>query len=272
MDCTILVALRTALFACLTRAAAALFDLADALLTDLSARSVVELSQSPAFRRQWPSVYAALQHGRVERVALPQAFVAHMPGIPPGQRLLLGLDTSPIRRPDAHTSADRSLVYWPNLPHDATPVVAGWSFSALVVLPQPVSSWTYMRDHQRVATTETAVTVGASRLRAVLPLLPQRPLVLLDRHYRRAPWVLATADLAVDQLSRARRDQVLYRPPPPRTGQRGRLTLDVRPCIAHFHPTQDTACAVSARHPQRTCERTAPTPPAHLPSRHLRVG
>ena len=226
MDCTILVAFRAALFACLTRAAAALFDLADALLTDLSARSVVELSQSPAFRRQWPSVYAALSDGRVDRAALQLAFVAHMPPVPPGQRLMLGLDTSPIRRPDAHTSADRSMVYWPNLPHDATPVVAGWSFSALVVLPQPVSSWTYMLDHQRVATTETAVSVGAAQLGAVLPLLPQRPLLLLDRHYSRAPWVLATADLAMDQLIRARRDQVLYRPPPARTGQRGRPALD----------------------------------------------
>jgi len=140
MDCTILVALRTALFACLTRAAAALFDLADALLTDLTAHSFVELSQSPAFRRQWPSIYAALHDGPVERAGLPHAFVTHMPGVPPGQRLLLGLDTSPIRRLDAHTSVDRSMVYWPNLPHDATPVVAGWSFSALVVLPQPVSS------------------------------------------------------------------------------------------------------------------------------------
>jgi len=192
MDCSTLVAFRTALFACLTRAAAALFDLADALLTDLSAQRFVELSQSPAFRRQWPSVYAALHDGQMDRVALQQAFVAHMPGIPLDQRLMLGLDTSPIRRPDAHTSADRSMVYWPNLPHDATPVVAGWSFSALVVLPQPVSSWTYMLDHQRVATTENAVTVGAAQLRAVLPFLPQRPLLLLDRHYSRAPWILAT--------------------------------------------------------------------------------
>ena len=83
MDCTILVAVRAALFVCLTRAAAALFDLADALLTDLSAQSFVELSQSPAFRRQWPSVYAALQDGRVDRAALLHAFVAHMPPVPP---------------------------------------------------------------------------------------------------------------------------------------------------------------------------------------------
>jgi len=51
-------------------------------------------------------------------------------------------------------------------------------------------------------------------------------LLLLDRHYRCARWVLATADLAVDQLSRARRDHVLYRPAPPRTGQRGRPVRD----------------------------------------------
>ena len=226
MDCSTLVAFRAALFACLTRAAAALFDLADALLTDVTARSFVELSQSLAFRRQWPSVYAALKDGVMDRAALQQAFVAHMPPVPAGQRLMLGLDTSPIRRPDAHTSADRSMVYWPNLPHDATPVVAGWSFSALVVLPQPVSSWTYMLDHQRVATTASAVSVGAAQLRAVLPLLPQRPLGLRDRHYSRAPWLVATADLALDQFIRARRDQVLYRPPPPRTGQRGRPALD----------------------------------------------
>lgn len=54
--------------------------------------------------------------------------------------------TPPIRRPNALTSPDRTLVYWPNLPHDATPVVLGWSFLALVVLPAPVSRWIYIVD------------------------------------------------------------------------------------------------------------------------------
>jgi hypothetical protein len=40
------------------------------------------------------------------------------------------------------------LVYRSNLPSDATPVGPGWSFSALVVLPDPVSSWTYILDHR----------------------------------------------------------------------------------------------------------------------------
>jgi hypothetical protein len=131
------------------------------------------------------------------------------------------LDTSPIRRPDARTSPDRTLVYWPNLPKDATPVVPGWSFCALVALPQPVSSWTYVLTHQRVASDETPVSVGMQQLQTVLPLLPARPLLLLDRYYSRAPWLHATHDLPVDQLIRARADQVLYRPAPPPTGKVG---------------------------------------------------
>jgi hypothetical protein len=62
------------------------------------------------------------------------------------------------------------------------------------------------------------------QLQAVLPRLPAvcgRPVVLLDRRYSNGPWVQASADLPTDQLIRARRDQVLYRPPPPRSGKPG---------------------------------------------------
>ncbi len=221
MDCTTLSDFRRAIYACFTRAGAALFDLSDALLTEHTAHRFVELSQAPPFQRRWPSLYAALRDGQIDHAALRRAFVAALPTPPPAQRLLLGLDTSPIRRPDAVTSPDRTLVYWSNLPRDATPVVPGWSFSALVALPQPVSSWTYVLDHQRVSSTETAVSVGQRQLQSVLPLLPRRPLLLLDRHYSQTPWLLATHDLPTDQLIRARVDQVLYRPPPPRTGKVG---------------------------------------------------
>jgi hypothetical protein len=221
MDCTKFTHFRRDIYACFTRAAAALFDLSDALLTDHTATSFIALSQAPCFQRRWPSLYAALRDGQIDHAALTRTFVAALPCPPVGQRLLLGLDTSPIRRPDAVTARDRTLVYWPNLPRDATPVVPGWSFSAVVVLPQPVSSWTYILDHRRVSSTETAVSVGAEQLQTVLPLLPSRALLLLDRHYSQAPWLLATHSLPVDQLIRARSDQVLYRPPPPRSGKPG---------------------------------------------------
>ena len=209
---------------CFTRAADALFDLADALLTDAGARSLIELSQAASFRRGWPSLYAALEDGQIDRAALIRVFTELVPQRMVGTRLVLGLDTSSILRPDAHTSADRTLVYRSNLPKDATPVGPGWSFSALVVLPDPVSSWTYILDHRRVPSSETATTIGVAQLQAVLPKVRTgegRPLVLLDRRYSNAPWVTASADLPTDQLIRARADQVLYRAAPVPTGKRG---------------------------------------------------
>ena len=141
MDYTKLEVYRHNLYhSCFTRAADALFDLCDALLTDGSARSFVELSQAASFQRAWPSLYQALQDGRIDRPALIRLFVDLLPQRMVGTRLVLGLDTSSILRPTAHTAPDRTLVYRANLPSDATPVGPGWSFSTLVVLPEPVSS------------------------------------------------------------------------------------------------------------------------------------
>ena len=225
MQYTILEVYRHNLYhACFTRAADALFDLADALLTDGAARSLIELSEAACFRRGWPSVYAALQDGRIDRMAVIRVFTEMLPQRMVGTRLVLGLDTSSILRPEAHTAKDRTLVYRSNLPAAATPVGPGWSFSALVVVPNPVSSWTYILDHRRVPRTETATTIGVAQLQAVLPKLPaggQRPVLLLDRRYSNAPWVMASATLPTDQLIRARADQVLYRPAPAPTGTRG---------------------------------------------------
>lgn len=131
---------------CFTRAADALFDLADALATDTTARSFVELSEAACFQRQWSSLYAALADGRIDRPSLQWLFASMLPQRLVGQRLVLGLDTSALARPDAQTSPDRTLVYQANLPTGAAPVVPGWLFSTLVVLPDPSlrgrMSWT----------------------------------------------------------------------------------------------------------------------------------
>ena len=127
MDYTILEIYRHNLYhSCFTRAADALFDLADALLTDVSARSFIELSQAASFRRGWPCLYEALEDGRIDRPALIHLFIDLLPQRLVGTRLVLGLDTSSILRPEADTSKDRTLVYRSNLPSDATPVGPGW--------------------------------------------------------------------------------------------------------------------------------------------------
>jgi hypothetical protein len=246
MDCTILEVFRHNLYhGCFSRAADALFDLADALLTDSQAGSLVELSQAASFQRAWPSLYEALEDGRIERAALLRLFAEHLPAAMVGERLVLGLDVSSILRPDAHTSAERTLVHRSNLPKGATPVGPGWQFSTLVVLPNPVSSWTYILDNRRVPSTGTATTTGVAQLSEVLPLLRRwgvRVLLVLDRGYSHAPWVCSSHDLASDQLIRARKDQVLYRPAPPRTKRPGQPRKDgprFKGSAAETHGTPD---------------------------------
>lgn len=221
MDTTTLAAFRRDVYHCFTRASDALFEVADALLTAPQPRAVIELSQAPGFRRGWPSLYAAFRDGQIDRAALRRLFARHAPAPAPGERLVLGLDTSPIHRPEAATSADRTLVYAPNLPAGVAPTRPGWAFSTLAVLPEPVSSWTYTLDNQRVPSAATATAIGAAQVAAALPLLPARPVLVADGHYGTAKWVVATAALPCDQLLRAKRTAVLYRPAPPPTGKPG---------------------------------------------------
>ncbi|MCX6378823.1 MAG: transposase [Armatimonadetes bacterium] len=52
-------------------------------------------------------------------------------------------------------------------------MVAGWQFSALVVLPKVPSSWTYTLDNQRIESEKTQSEVATRQLEAVVPLLPE---------------------------------------------------------------------------------------------------
>jgi len=219
-------AFRAGLYGCMTRARDALFELGDALASYPTARSFVALSQAPCCQRRWPSCYEALEDGRIDRVALRQLFVAHLPQPSAGERLVLGVDVSPIPRPTARTAADRTLVHVTDLPTDAAPVRAGWCFSSVVVLPVHPSSWSYYLDSQRVGSTQSALSVAVAQLGALLPLLPERPVVLLDCGYGTRSWLLASTELACDQLVRISPRRVFYRPAPPPTGKRGRPKLD----------------------------------------------
>ena len=57
--------IRQQVYASFEQGADALFNLADALLSESQAQSLPELSLSPFFERQWPSVYEALEDGRI---------------------------------------------------------------------------------------------------------------------------------------------------------------------------------------------------------------
>ncbi len=221
MNLNILQAFRHEIYACLTRSADSLFNTADALLSESQARSFAELSLSPFFERRWPSLYEAFEDGIIEQEALRRVFAAHAPIATEGERLLLGIDASRIERPEASTSADRTVVHKPNLPENRTPITYGWQFSTLVVLPQQPSSWTYLLDQQRISSTQTAVQVAIAQIVAVVPQLAARPVIVSDRWYSCAPFLLGTRDVKADKLLRVKCNRVFYRPAPPPTGKRG---------------------------------------------------
>ena len=78
-----------------------------------------------------------------------------------------------------------------------------------------------MLDQQRICSDQTSVEVAATQLRQLAPLLRCRPIVVSDRWYSCAPFLLATDGLPFDKLLRLKRKRVLYRPAPTPTGKRG---------------------------------------------------
>lgn len=203
------------------RSAGALFNLCDALLSESQARSLAELSLSPYFARKWPSVYEALQDGRINEEGLRSVWASAL--LEPGAGVIwLGLDSSSIGRPEAECSADRGMIYVPNLPHATKPVSVGWSYSTLMLLPEQPGNGVGILDQRRIPTASTAIAVGIAQVQALAPRLPRRAILLADRWYAIAVFARACREAGVSGLMRLKRNRKLYRRPPLRqAGQRG---------------------------------------------------
>jgi hypothetical protein len=101
-----------------------------------------------------------------------------------GRRVWLGVDASSIPRTLTDTSPDRSVVYVPNRAGSSRPISSGWQFSTVVLLPEQPSSWTYVLDQQRIASSQKSTQVAAQQLHQLVPLLNQqgiRPIITSDR-------------------------------------------------------------------------------------------
>ena len=221
MDFTQLQAFRAALYLTFRRRATVLMDIIDALLTSAQARRAIEITLAPAFQQRWPSFYQGLQEGHIYRAGLRRVYCQFIPHTP-GHRLVLALDTVSVLRLLSPTARDRMAVHAANLPDTAPPVGLGWQFSAVVVVPEVPSSWTYYLECTRISSGTTPARLGTAQLASLLPLLPARPVVLGDRYYGSAAFVLGTKDLKCDKLLRIQTHRVFYRqPPPPDPHQRG---------------------------------------------------
>ncbi len=210
---------RQRMYECFEGSRDALFNVCDALVSEPQARSLPELSLSPFFQRRWPSVYEALQDGRINTERLRQVFVHALIESRPAAEdspVWLGLDSSSMERLEADSHRDRGTIYVPNMPHATTPLSVGWQFSTLMLLPDQPSSWVGVLEQRRISTEQTAIGVGIEQLRAVLPLITRPVIVLADRWYAVGRFVSACHELGCNALIRLKRNRKLYRAAPPR--------------------------------------------------------
>ncbi|MFQ5814841.1 MAG: transposase, partial [Anaerolineae bacterium] len=224
----------------------ALMELIDALSSTPNARSVVELSLSPFFRREYSSVHDAIAHlfrptepekTEEERRAFEQKWVRMIaPYLPePQQRKfwLFGTDVVPIPRPFARTLADRTFVHQPNTLRGNKPVTIGHDYSHLVFFPEKTKAgdppWAVPMIVRRVRSDEKATGVGAEQIGTLmkdetLPFHDGLCVHVADSVYSAVTYL---GPVAVEEhenlvnVVRSRSNRVFYRQAPPVVGKRG---------------------------------------------------
>jgi hypothetical protein len=223
-------AFRHGVYGSFGKAKDALFNLVDALSSEVGARSFPELSLSPFFERTWASLYEALEDGQIDAERLRAVFLDCAPLPEAGQFVFVGVDTSNLYRAEAETAADRTLVPIANLPTNTHVACPGWVISSVMLLPQQAGQGTFVLDTVRVRSTELATEVAARQLRAVVALLVARglrPIIVGDRWYACAPFLSRMNDVEACCLLRVKSNRVFYRPAPQRLpGQLGASRKD----------------------------------------------
>jgi len=153
-------------------------ELLDALCSTPNARSVVELSLSPHFKRQHPSIYTAIGAVGWKDIDLPTLAGPYLTAPKERNYWLFGVDGTPEKRQFAYTLSDRGYVYYPNPVGSNKPITIGHEYSTVALLPElgskMANSWVVPLSTRRVSTDEDKELVGAEQINALLddPKLP----------------------------------------------------------------------------------------------------
>jgi len=149
-----------------------LMELIDAICSNPYARSVVEYSLTPCFRRSYSTIFKAINEMELDDLATVRLLAPYLPR--PKQRSfwLLATDVTPQPRQFAHTLADRGMVYQPNTIKGNIPVTIGHQYSTTVLLPEAEAgmspSWVIPLMTCRVSTDEDKELVGSEQIDALL--------------------------------------------------------------------------------------------------------
>jgi len=213
-------------------------DLVDALSSNTRAKSVVELSLEPCFRRDHTSLFKAIAAYQSEQASKSLAQLA-APDLPsPRQRpfWLFGVDTTPQSRLYAQTLKDRSYVYQPAPVKSNKPITIGHQYSEVVLLPerevQRGSPWVVPLSTQRVSSADDKELVGALQVGILLddeelPFHDQLCVEVGDSSYCKPVYLFANRPKAnLVTIARVRSNRTFYRQAPlsDQTGSSGHPT------------------------------------------------
>jgi len=159
-------------------------ELLDALSSNQSARSVVELSLNPWFRREYSALYKAIEEcfspvssavtdklSEEDKTGLLSVIAQAVPAPEQQPCYLFGLDATPQPRPFAPTLAERGMVYQPTPVSSNKPITIGHSYAMLAALPEREhedAPWTIPLSMERVGSEQTSIEVGHGQLSQLL--------------------------------------------------------------------------------------------------------
>jgi hypothetical protein len=149
-----------------------LMDLVDALSSNTTAKTAVELTLNPHFRRHYSALNKAVAVSSLTNQQLACLASQRIDGPNKRRFHVLGTDVTSNPRPFAQTLRDRGFVYQPNTIKGNKPIAIGHQYSFWAWMPeceQPQSgNWVVPLSMQRVSSQENKEMVGARQLDEML--------------------------------------------------------------------------------------------------------
>lgn len=208
-----------------------LMDLLDAISSNTSAQTVVELSLNAAFRREYSALFTALDEWEPDKAAKSLAQLAG-PYLPLPARLpfwLIGIDVTPQPRIHAQTLEDRSYVHQPNTIKSNKPITIGHAYSSVVLFPEEESEhgpvWVVPLDVQRAKSSEDKEMVGALQVQTLLddqtlPFHNELCVEVEDSGYSKPAFLAKNRKKTnLVTITRARNTRIFYRQPAAGAGE-----------------------------------------------------
>ncbi len=204
-----------------------IIELLDALSSNQQARSVVELSLNPLFRRDYNSLYRGIKEFLPTKAdpnyakRIETLFSAVSRTIPPTSKHfnLFGIDTTPYPRPFAHTLADKTFIHYPNPIKGNKPINIGHSYSVVCALPEPIATdnvpWAIPLSGERVPSEDKGVSLGNQQLEKIWKTSSSSDklsVLVADSHYSQRNFIgkqVEHKDVVI--ITRVRSDRVFYR-------------------------------------------------------------